>query len=132
MGAVTNIGLLFAQPLNKPLSTAAQFQAGCYLVFTVGASLATVYRDPTLQWPHKQTSVSGSGPGFAVASTTGIVSDATGRFPAIYLNPALTYSYGLYTPARRAARSGPGERSQCREHSVLAAGVEDIDDDAGE
>jgi hypothetical protein len=100
MGSVTKVGLLFAEPWNKPLSTAGKFQAGCYLVFTNGSGiLLPVYRDPSLLWPYNQTSIPGSGPQSENAIVSGVVSDATGAFRPIYLNPALQYSYTLFSAA---------------------------------
>jgi hypothetical protein len=98
MGAVTQVGLLFAEPWNKPLSTAGKFQTGCYLVFTNAAgTLLPVYRDPALLWPYNQTSIPGSGPQVENAIVSGIASDATGAFRPIYLNPSLQYSYTLFS-----------------------------------
>jgi hypothetical protein len=56
-----------------------------------------VYRDPALKWPYNQTNIPGSGPPSEDSVLTGIPSDATGRFDAIYLDPALEYSYNLYS-----------------------------------
>ncbi len=99
MGDITKTGLLFAEPYNKPLSTAGQFQPGCYLLFTSGGVLVPVYRDPQLLWPYNQTSIPGSGPPSRYAAQTGVVADATGRFSPIYLDPAISYSYSLYSAA---------------------------------
>lgn len=104
---MTKLGLLFAEPYCRPLSTAAQFQSGCYLLFYNNATglLATVYRDPSLLWPYKQTSIAGSGPATA-ATASGLPSDGVGRFSPIYLNPAITYNYSLYTSAGVLLESG--------------------------
>jgi len=83
MGAITNVSWPFVEPYNKPLSAGGQFQPGCYLVFTSGGLVVPVYRDPQLLWPHKQTSVPGSGPPSKYAITSGVVADGTGRFPPI-------------------------------------------------
>jgi hypothetical protein len=106
MGAVTKIGLLFRQPYNKPLSTVGQFQAGCYLIFMSGGVLAPVYRDPALLWPYAQTSIPGAGPQSKNSVTSGVASDATGRFTPIYLNPAIEYSYQLFSAAGTLLESG--------------------------
>jgi hypothetical protein len=106
MGPVTQVGLLFAEPWNKPLSTAGKFQAGCYLVFTnASGALIPVYRDPALQWPYTQTTITGSGPPSKNSVVTGVVSDGTGNFKPIYLNPALEYSYTLFSSAGAALES---------------------------
>ena len=99
MGAITKVGVLFAEPQCRPLSTASMFQSGCYLVFTSGGvmgPLAPVYRDPALMWPFTQTTIPGSGPPPQSSVVSGIPSDGTGLFPPIYLNPAIAYSYSLY------------------------------------
>jgi hypothetical protein len=99
VGAITKVGILFAEPYNKPLSTGGQFQPGCYLVFTSGGAVVPVYRDPQLRWPHKQTSVPGYGPPSVYAVTSGVAADGTGKFAPIYLDPSIAYSYTLYSAA---------------------------------
>lgn len=106
MGAITQTGILFAEPYNKPLSTAGQFQPGCYLVFMSGGIVVPVYRDPQLLWPHNQTSIPGYGPPSKYAITSGVVADGTGRFPPIYLDPAISYSYTLYSAAGTVLETG--------------------------
>jgi len=104
---MTGLGLLFAEPYARPLSTAAQFQSGCYLLFFNNATglLATVYRDAALLWPYNETTIAGAGPQTG-ATRTGLKSDGTGRFDPIYLNPAITYNYQLFSAPGALLESG--------------------------
>lgn len=82
-------GMLFNEPLQKPLSTVGVPMPGSYYQFFVTGGLvpATVYADGLLTTPLSQT------PGQAQPSTT---ADANGKFNAIYLDPNVTYRVQLY------------------------------------
>lgn len=86
--SATPTGIPFYDARAKPLSTIGQIQAGCYYQFyTTGTlSLTNVYSDGGLTTPMSQTPGTGQ---------TTAASD--GRLPVIYLNPATTYRYQLYT-----------------------------------
>jgi hypothetical protein len=80
------LGVLFVEPQNKPLSTAGLPQANCFRVFYVTGTttLATIYQDGALTNPFSQ-------------SPTPITADSAGRFPPIYLDPAVIYRVQLYS-----------------------------------
>lgn len=79
-------GILFLEPRNKPLDAATRFQPNAVRKFflTDGVTLAPVYRDARFQYLLTQ-------------SPTPIAADGDGRFPAIYLNPAITYRAQLFS-----------------------------------
>src|SRR5882762_6987445 len=81
-------GILFTEPQNKPLSAAGLPMPLCYRFFYVTGTttLAPVYQDGILTFPYSQ-------------NPTPITSDSNGRFPPIYLDPAIVYRVQLWTAA---------------------------------
>jgi hypothetical protein len=80
----TKIGRLFSLAFTKPLSTTGAPLPGARMYFfTSGAytTQQTVYADALLQTPLSQP----------------VTADASGRFPPVFLNPALLYSWQLYS-----------------------------------
>lgn len=80
----TKIGRLFSLAYTKPLSTAGLPLAGAQMFFyQTGAytTQQTVYQDIALTSPAAQP----------------LVADGNGRFAPVFLNPALSYSWQLYT-----------------------------------
>lgn len=77
-------GLLFTEPRNQPLNTAGNLQPGSMRRFylTGTTTLATVFTDGLLTNPYSQ-------------SPNLITADGFGRFPAIYLDPAIVYRVQL-------------------------------------
>ena len=86
----TPTGALFYYPLAKPLSTAGQFQPGCYLLFyqTGTTTPANVYAEGYLVTALNQT------PGAGYPSTT---ADGAGQFQPIYMDPSVIYRVQAYT-----------------------------------
>lgn len=83
-------GVLFYDPLSKPLSAAGLPMANCYRLFylTGTTTLANVYADAALTTPLSQV------PGQVQPSCT---ADGSGRFNAIYLDPKVIYRTQLFT-----------------------------------
>lgn len=81
-------GVLFYEARAKPLSVVGLIQPGAYYQFylTGTLSLTNVYADGNLATPLSQTPGSGA--------TTAA---ADGRLVPIYMNPAITYRYQLYS-----------------------------------
>lgn len=81
-------GVLFYEARAKPLSTIGLIQPGSYYQFYLTQTLtpANVYADGNLVTPLSQT------PG-----TGGTTAASDGRLVPIYLNPATTYRYQLYS-----------------------------------
>jgi len=81
-------GVLFYEARAKPLSTVGLIQPGAYYQFylTGTTTLTNVYADGSLTTPLSQTPGTGA---------TTAASD--GRLVPIYLNPATTYRYQLYS-----------------------------------
>ena len=81
-------GVLFYEARAKPLSTIGAIQPGAYYQFylTGTLTLTNVYADGGLSTPLSQT------PG-----TGGTTAASDGRLVPIYLNPATTYRYQLYS-----------------------------------
>lgn len=78
------IGRLFSLAYTKPLSTAGLPLAGALMYFYQSGAYTTqqtVYADAQLQTPLSQP----------------ITADANGRFAPVFMNPALFYSWQLYT-----------------------------------
>lgn len=84
---------LFISPFVPALSTTGTILSGAKLAFYRSGTLTleTVYTDADLTVPHDQ-SANGSG-------TVGVEADATGRFPSIYLDPAVSYRVKAMTAA---------------------------------
>lgn len=81
-------GVLFYEARAKPLSTIGLIQPGAYYQFYLTGTLtpAPVYANGSLTTPLSQT------PG-----TGGTTAASDGRLLPIYLDPAITYRYQLYT-----------------------------------
>lgn len=80
----TKIGRLFSLAYTKPLSTTGVPLAGALMYFYQSGAYTvqqTVYADAQLQTPLSQP----------------ITADANGRFAPVFMNPALFYSWQLYT-----------------------------------
>lgn len=82
------VGVLFYEARAKPLSIIGTIQPGSYYQFYLTGTLtpANVYADGNLNTPLSQT------PG-----TGGTTAASDGRLVPIYLNPAVTYRYQLYS-----------------------------------
>lgn len=89
-------GVLFYDPRAKPLSTAGQFQPGCYYCFltTLTTTPTNVYADAALTTPLTQPA-----PGAVNPVGFGTVAASDGRLVPIYLDPATTYRVQLYSAA---------------------------------
>lgn len=83
-------GVLFDDPIDRPLSNSGQFQPGCYrLFYLTGSTTPTpVYADAALTTPLSQT------PGQAQPSCT---ADGFGRFNPIYMDPSIVYRCQLFS-----------------------------------
>lgn len=81
----TPIGVLFQNPLVKPLSSNATFMSACTATFykTGTTTPATIYADGTLTTPLANP----------------LTADASGTFPAVYLDPTVIYRVILKTSA---------------------------------
>jgi hypothetical protein len=77
-------GYLFFDPNAQPLSPIGTVMPGCYLQFylTTTVTLTPIYANAAL----------------SSELSNPVIADATGTFPAIYLNPAVTYRVQLYDP----------------------------------
>lgn len=82
-------GALFYEPQAKILNSAGKTQPLLYAVFyrTGTTVLAPIYADAALFAPLPQTPVGRAG----VSTQAGIQADDKGRFPPIYLDPAILY-----------------------------------------
>jgi len=79
-------GILFAEPVQQPLSVAGKTQPNCYRMFYFSGTTkqAPVYTEPTLR---------------LAAFTQPVASNSSGPFPAIFLNPTITYRSQLFNAA---------------------------------
>jgi hypothetical protein len=77
------VGILFTEPKLQPLSVTGKIQPGCTRKFflTKSTTIAPVYKDGSILQPYAQP----------------IVSNASGVFPPIYLDPTLTYRSQLFS-----------------------------------
>lgn len=75
-------GVLFQDPRVKPLSATGQFMAGCQYSFWLTQTLVQtqVYADGALTTPLSQP----------------VIAASDGRFPPIYMDPAVTYRVQLF------------------------------------
>src|SRR5271163_1321281 len=86
-------GMLFYDPIARPLSSLGVAMPGAYYNFYVSGttSPAQVYQDAGLTLPYPAASLNGSSALFSV-----IQADGTGAMPPIFLNPQTIYRVQLY------------------------------------
>jgi hypothetical protein len=91
---MTSTGLLFYDPIARPLSATGAALPGAFYNFYASGTTnpATVYQDSALTLPYPAAALNGSNPLYSV-----IQADGTGAFQPIYLNPETIYRVQLYS-----------------------------------
>jgi hypothetical protein len=86
-------GMLFYDPVARPLSSLGVAMPGAYYNFYVSGTTnpAQVFQDAGLMLPYPAAALNGSSPLFTV-----IQADGTGAMPPIFLNPKIIYRVQLY------------------------------------
>jgi hypothetical protein len=87
-------GMLFYDPIARPLSSLGVAMPGAYYNFYVSGTTnpAQVYQDAGLTLPFPAAALNGSAPLFAI-----VQADGTGAMPVIFLNPETIYRVQLYS-----------------------------------